>query len=1029
MGPQRFAFLLLLFIAVSCRDKNPTQPDFAAEIHISSPLDTLSVGDSVRLQVSVLNSNGSLMPSASVQWSSSDSLVAAPKSDGWVIAQLPGTASITARSGGVSATVTLVITGPLFLSCRKTGVVHAGIIGTETWKAAESPHHIPADGVIIQGQVTLEPGVLVCGVGAITVKGAGSQLVAVGTTKDPVILTSADPAGRWRGITIDAGSTRIANARIENADTAVRAYTCAEVIADSVHVRQSGAGIGGNQPCPVSVKRSVFDTIATRAIWSQPTPADSKWQTSSLHATAEDNVIRHAGLGIAFIGWNGDVVVSGGRIEDSEGGIAIISGNPRHLADDLPVTSARPVRVVHTGSAIGMRWSPGLGEYGAVFTGTVRGFASIWPRAQDRDSLRGNLQDTLLLSGGFNGELLITKQNPVRHVVIIPASADIPWTGAIERVRLDAGASLSTYVDIGTLIVNGTASEPATIAGVVNIGCAEGNSRSVCLRVSRDTSYLRHLNVIAAPAWFASSTPVVADSITVQPSYGPYSLSFGAGSVIRHAILEGAFDVALGSDTRIDDSTIRGNYGDGVAIWGSSNVVLSNCTIVDNGGSGVYVHRGSNITIHDCNIERNGGVAVANETASRIDAQRNWWGDPGGPLGPLGGGLLGDVDYSNYRSVPVSAAHNVASAVLTPASASVATSDTARFRPEARDVDGHTIPGERFICRVDDPQVATCDVREGVVVGLRLGSTTVRFLAASDTTVQATGTLDVTVGAPSFTWTRYSQYIGYRFAGLTLWAASAQELFLAGSGIMARFDGFTWRPVPFEAGWSWQQLAGTATSSLVGVAQRDSAGVTDNAVFEFDGAAWHRMTAPTQTPFRVSAASDGSLVIGGRTSKWPWQGDSLYIRSAGAWHSVPLAIMPWHVWHHSPDDVYVADDSLVLHWNGSGWTRYAAPIGIVDVWDEGSAAYIVGNGEVMRFTSGRWESTGLQLTAGVSRIHGSASNDMFVAGTNGLLRHFDGNVWRTVWSGTTESLRDVWVTPTDVFLLGYSGIVYQGRRN
>jgi hypothetical protein len=104
---------------------------------------------------------------------------------------------------------------------------------------------------------------------------------------------------------------------------------------------------------------------------------------------------------------------------------------------------------------------------------------------------------------------------------------------------------------------------------------------------------------------------------------------------------------ALGDSSRMENTRISG-ANDRVGVVGS-NVVINNCSVAGSRKAGVSVIGGDNIQIRGCVLENNGGAGVdVGAQAGRVDARFNWWGDAAGPLGPMGDGIVGDVDFSSH---------------------------------------------------------------------------------------------------------------------------------------------------------------------------------------------------------------------------------------------------------------------------------------------------------------------------------------------------------------------------------------------
>lgn len=115
--PARFlgllsVFVLLAFGATACEDDDgPTGPDGddVAQVIIEFDDDTLTVGGTLQLTVTVIDEEGDTLSAQTVSWSSSNTGVASVTNTGLVEALTAGSATITATVDEVSDTVTIVI--------------------------------------------------------------------------------------------------------------------------------------------------------------------------------------------------------------------------------------------------------------------------------------------------------------------------------------------------------------------------------------------------------------------------------------------------------------------------------------------------------------------------------------------------------------------------------------------------------------------------------------------------------------------------------------------------------------------------------------------------------------------------------------------------------------------------------------------------------------------------------------------------------------------------------------------------------
>ncbi|MGK0190391.1 MAG: hypothetical protein ACI9R3_006217, partial [Verrucomicrobiales bacterium] len=131
-------------------------------------------------------------------------------------------------------------------------------------------------------------------------------------------------------------------------------------------------------------------------------------------------------------------------------------------------------------------------------------------------------------------------------------------------------------------------------------------------------------------------------------------------SMLKHCVIEGGgnfhatlVEVRGAAQVGIDQCALRTGLGDGIRIYGDSNVPvtftsisncsgngvrvdnaspqISGCTIKDNGGSGVLASGGRLPSISNSFLSGNTAFGVSNQTAIDLHAENNWWGHSSGP--------------------------------------------------------------------------------------------------------------------------------------------------------------------------------------------------------------------------------------------------------------------------------------------------------------------------------------------------------------------------------------------------------------
>jgi len=111
-GAISLAACSLLLGAIACEDDDdPTGPDGddVAQVIIEFNDDTLTVGGTVQLTVTVIDEEGDTLSAQTVAWSSSNTGVASVSNSGLVEGLTAGTATITATVDEVTDTVTIVV--------------------------------------------------------------------------------------------------------------------------------------------------------------------------------------------------------------------------------------------------------------------------------------------------------------------------------------------------------------------------------------------------------------------------------------------------------------------------------------------------------------------------------------------------------------------------------------------------------------------------------------------------------------------------------------------------------------------------------------------------------------------------------------------------------------------------------------------------------------------------------------------------------------------------------------------------------
>jgi hypothetical protein len=188
-----------------------------------------------------------------------------------------------------------------------------------------------------------------------------------------------------------------------------------------------------------------------------------------------------------------------------------------------------------------------------------------------------------------------------------------------------------------------------------------------------------------------------------------------------------------------------------------------------------------------------------------------------------------------------------------------------------------------------------------------------------------------------------------------------------------------------------------------------------------------------------AAVLDSGLVVGlapGTATLWAWHADIVVqipvtvtdTRRAWSTQATPDDQGNRGVWGSAANNVYAANYTGMLRYDGAGWSHVAAVRwrSLHDVW--GSAAsnvWGVGDkGEMVRWDGSAWTLFRYDGTSVAARglgdydmpasaytlrgVWGSAANNVFAVGDSGVVLRYNGTAWTRMTTGTTAQLNDVW---------------------
>lgn len=128
----------------------------------------------------------------------------------------------------------------------------------------------------------------------------------------------------------------------------------------------------------------------------------------------------------------------------------------------------------------------------------------------------------------------------------------------------------------------------------------------------------------------------------------------------------------------------------------------------------------------------------------------------------------------------------------------------------------------------------------------------------------------------------------------------------------------------------------------------------------------------------------------------------------------------------SMSDLYVVGENGIQHFDGVAWIVESEPLVAMNaVFAFGGGAFAAGNeGVVMRRAeSGIWSESDTTKSANFQAVNGVGAGDLWVAGDQGVVVHWNGTAWSQVESTTTETINALYVAEAEgIIAVGNDGV-------
>jgi hypothetical protein len=259
-----------------------------------------------------------------------------------------------------------------------------------------------------------------------------------------------------------------------------------------------------------------------------------------------------------------------------------------------------------------------------------------------------------------------------------------------------------------------------------------------------------------------------------------------------------------------------------------------------------------------------------------------------------------------------------------------------------------------------------------------------------------------------------------------VWGSSLSDVFAVGTeGVIFHYDGSTWNIMNNDTSETILGIWGTSPSNVYAVTREGS-------ILHFDGHIWEtalQTEYPGFTGIWGSSESD-IFTVGYQGIILHYDGDSWDIMESNTTSHII------DIWGSSSDDVYAVGSKLtILHYDGSTWSTVTSDDSsghmYTGVWGSAPDNVMVIGGafwaNMIAFDGYGWNSVKIDSEHDIGRIDGSSASNVFAAGSNGNVLHYNGEEWNSISNNNTlfnDFYNGVWTySLSDTFVVGSDGVV------
>lgn len=282
--------------------------------------------------------------------------------------------------------------------------------------------------------------------------------------------------------------------------------------------------------------------------------------------------------------------------------------------------------------------------------------------------------------------------------------------------------------------------------------------------------------------------------------------------------------------------------------------------------------------------------------------------------------------------------------------------------------------------------------------------------------------------------------VGNGIGGVAMWGSAANDVWVAGGvgAATAHWDGTQWSKIGFPS-----SAPGGSVRALTGTGPNDAWAVGHSGlILHWSGASWEDRS--WNGTVQVTTAALKAALSLGPNEVWAAGDSGTILRWNGtAWEDKGLNADSTRVttrtinglWGTGANDIWAVGGgggSVILHWDGTAWTRIAHPgtSSLYAVWGTSARDVWAIGSTILHWDGVRWEDKRLRgdgtvvNSAQLNAIWGSSASSVWMVGEAGTALLHDGRDWSPSLRKVGNDINSLWGSSLDdIWGVGYAGTI------